>query len=189
MEKSEKRCDWCLSDPIYIKYHDEEWGKIIEDDKTLFEFLLLESAQAGLSWLTILKKRENYRVAFDNFDVEKIAKFSKKDVETLIENKGIVRNRLKIESAIINAQKFIEVQHEFQCFQKYLWSFLPNQKPISNNWEKLSEVPTQSSISNQISKDMKKRGFKFFGTTTCYAYMQAVGMVNDHLINCPRKSK
>lgn len=178
------RCGWCGDDPLYIKYHDEEWGREVMDDKTMFEFLTLESAQAGLSWITILRKREGYRNAFADFDVEKVARFTDSDVERLIQDENIVRNRLKIKAAISNAQHFIEIQKEFGSFCNYLRSFLPNGKPVINHWKSLSEVPASTPLSDAISKDMKKRGFKFFGTTICYAHLQAVGYVNDHLVDC-----
>ncbi|WP_131537484.1 DNA-3-methyladenine glycosylase I [Pedobacter nototheniae] len=178
------RCSWATSDPLYIKYHDEEWGKPTYDDKTLFEFLILEGAQAGLSWITILRRRENYRKAFADFDVENVAAFNENDLERLMQDTGIIRNRLKVNSAITNAKLFIEVQKEFGSFSNYIWAYLPDGKPIENQVEKMSDVPPRTELSDKISNDMKKRGFKFFGTTICYAYMQATGMVNDHLINC-----
>jgi len=181
-----KRCSWCGTDELYTKYHDEEWGKTIHDDETLFEFLVLESAQAGLSWITILRRRENYRKTFADFNVQKVAAFTEKDVERLMQDAGIIRNRLKILSTITNAQHFIEVQKEFGSFDKYLYSFMPDGKPINN----LSgSTPASTPISDAISKDMKKRGFKFFGTTICYAHMQATGMVNDHLVGCFRRGE
>lgn len=179
-----KRCSWCGKDELYIKYHDEEWGKPIHDDKKLFEFLVLESAQAGLSWITILRRREGYRKAFADFDVEKVAAFTDEDVERLMQDASIIRNRGKITSAISNAQLFIDIQKEFGSFDKYLYSFMPEGKPINNFSEK---IPASTPISDAISKDMKKRGFKFFGTTICYAHMQATGMVNDHLPDCSFK--
>ena len=173
------RCAWPGdTDALYIKYHDQEWGKEVHDDKILFEFLILESAQAGLSWITILRRREGYRKAFAGFDVHKVAAFTPKDVERLMQDTGIIRNRLKILAAISNAQMFIEVQKEFGSFDKYLYSFMPDGKPIINHSDK---VIASTPISDAISKDMKKRGFKFFGTTICYAHMQATGMVNDHI--------
>jgi DNA-3-methyladenine glycosylase I len=178
------RCTWAGTDPLYIKYHDEEWGKPVYDDKILFEFLILEGAQAGLSWITILRRRENYRKAFAGFDVKKVAAFTEKDVERLMNDEGIIRNRLKVNGAISNAKLFIEIQKEFGSFSKYMWSFVPGGKPIQNQIEKMADVPPRTELSDQISKDMKKRGFKFFGTTICYAHMQATGMVNDHLLNC-----
>jgi DNA-3-methyladenine glycosylase I len=183
-DQSIKRCSWCGTDELYVKYHDEEWGREVHDDKILFEFLVLESAQAGLSWITILRRRENYRKAFANFDVKKVAAFTADDVERLMQDAGIVRNRLKIQSTITNAQHFIEVQKEFGSFDKYLYSFMPDGKPINNRDNKL---PASTPISDAISKDMKKRGFKFFGTTICYAHMQATGMVNDHVNECSFK--
>jgi len=181
---SKIRCSWATSDPIYIKYHDEEWGKPVYDDKILFEFLILEGAQAGLSWITILRRRENYRKAFAGFDVQKVAAFTDEDVERLMNDEGIIRNRLKVNGAIINARLFIGIQKEFGSFSKYMWSFVPGGKPIQNQIKKMSDVPPRTELSDQISKDMKKRGFTFFGTTICYAHMQATGMVNDHLLTC-----
>lgn len=183
-EKLIKRCSWPGSDELYIKYHDEEWGKEVHDDKKLFEFLILESAQAGLSWITILRRREGYRKAFADFDVHKVAAFTANDVERLMQDTGIIRNRLKILAAINNAKLFIEVQKELGSFDKYLYSFMPDGKPIINHSDK---IPASTAISDAISKDMKKRGFRFFGTTICYAHMQATGMVNDHLNSCSFK--
>ncbi|MDR3696919.1 DNA-3-methyladenine glycosylase I [Mucilaginibacter sp.] len=179
-----KRCSWPGNDELYLKYHDNEWGKEVHDDKKLFEFLVLESAQAGLSWITILRRREGYRKAYADFDVEKVAAFDDEDVERLLNNVGIIRNRLKVLSSINNAKLFIEVQKEFGSFDKYLYSFMPEGKPI-NNFS--GSTPASTPISDAISKDMKKRGFKFFGTTICYAHMQATGMVNDHLPDCSFK--
>lgn len=179
-----QRCGWCGNDPLYMEYHDTEWGKEVKDDKTMFEFLVLESAQAGLSWITILKRRENYRKAFAGFDAEKVSKFTDKDVERLMLDVGIIRNRRKIETTITNAQLFLEVQNEFGSFCNYLKSFLPDGKLIVNHFKSLSEIPAASPLSDAISKDMKKRGFKFFGTTICYAFLQGVGYVDDHLTNC-----
>ncbi|NTE04966.1 DNA-3-methyladenine glycosylase I [Agrobacterium tumefaciens] len=178
------RCTWAGTDPLYIKYHDEEWGKPVSDDQTLFEFLILEGAQAGLSWITILRRRESYRKAFANFDVQKVAAFNEQDVERLMNDAGIIRNKLKINAAITNAKLFIEIQKEFGSFSNYIWAYIPDQKPIENKILKMSDVPASTEISDRISKDMKKRGFKFFGTTICYAFMQAIGIVNDHLMNC-----
>ncbi|MDY0903941.1 DNA-3-methyladenine glycosylase I [Pedobacter sp. CFBP9032] len=178
------RCSWAGSDLLYQKYHDEEWGKPIYDDKILFEFLILEGAQAGLSWITILRRRENYRKAFADFNVKKVAAFGEKDVERLMNDAGIIRNKLKVNGAITNAKLFIEIQKEFGSFSNYLWRFLPGKKPLQNQIVTMSDVPAQTEISDAISKDMKKRGFKFFGTTICYAFMQATGMVNDHLLDC-----
>ncbi len=178
------RCGWCKTDPLYIKYHDEEWGREVTDDEKMFEFLVLESAQAGLSWITILRKRENYRKAFAGFNAQQVARFTEKDIERLMQDEGIIRNNLKIKATISNAQRFLEVQKEFGSFCNYMKSFLPNGKPVINQWKKLDEVPASTDLSDRISKDMKKRGFKFFGTTICYAHLQAVGYVNDHLIDC-----
>jgi DNA-3-methyladenine glycosylase I len=177
------RCLWSGNDALYIKYHDEEWGVPVHDDKKLFEMLLLEGAQAGLSWITILCKRENYRKAFDDFEAKKIAKYDSKKVRQLLQNEGIIRNRLKINAAIINAKLFLEVQKEFGSFDKYIWQFV-NGKPIKNKWKSLKQIPAKTKESDDMSKDLKKRGFKFVGSTICYAFMQAVGMVNDHVIDC-----
>ena len=182
-----KRCDWCGSDPLYRQYHDHEWGVVCRDDDKLFEFVVLEGAQAGLSWITILRKRENYRRAFDNFNAQKIARYNQRSVERLLGNEGIVRNRLKIESTISNARCFLDIQEEFGSFSDYFWGFTDNRQ-IVNNWKTLKQVPASTPLSDTISKDMKKRGFKFFGTTICYAHMQAVGMVNDHTSDCFRHS-
>ncbi|PTS92579.1 DNA-3-methyladenine glycosylase I [Pedobacter sp. HMWF019] len=178
------RCGWCGTDPLYQKYHDEEWGKPVYDDQVLFEFLILEGAQAGLSWITILRRREGYREAFAGFDVAKVAAFNETDAERLMQDEGIIRNRLKVNAAITNARLFMGIQKEFGSFSNYIWGFLPNRKPILNEVKSLSDVPARTEISDAISKDMKKRGFKFFGTTICYAHMQATGMVNDHLADC-----
>lgn len=177
------RCAWCEKDDLYRDYHDLEWGKPIYDDETIFEFLILESFQAGLSWYTILAKRENFRAAFDCFDYQKIAKYSDEKVEELIQNAGIIRNRLKIMATINNAQKFIEVQKEFGSFSKYIWGFV-NDQPIVNRPKILKEVPATTEISDALAKDLKKRGFKFMGSTVVYAHMQATGMVNDHVEDC-----
>lgn len=183
------RCDWCKDTfEQYIRYHDEEWGVPVHDDKTLFEFLILETAQAGLSWSTILKKREGYQQAFANFDVEKVASFDEEKIQQLLNNTAIVRNELKIRSAINNARRFIEIQEEFGSFDSYLWRFVDGEQ-IQHNWEHMTQTPTTSDISDQLSKDLKKRGLKFVGSTTMYAYMQAIGMVNDHLISCFRHSE
>lgn len=178
------RCGWCGTDPLYTAYHDKEWGKHVKDDKTLFEFMILESAQAGLSWITILRRREGYRKAFANFDVHQVARFTTEDVERLVQDQSIIRHRGKIESAIKNARIFIAIQQEFGSFYNYLYSFMPNNAPIVNNLTSLKDLPIESEQSKAIAKDLKKRGVKFFGSTICYAYMQAVGMVNDHLIDC-----
>ena len=178
------RCSWAGSDPLYQKYHDEEWGKPVYDDKILFEFLILEGAQAGLSWITILRRRENYRKAFANFEVREVVAFDEEDVDILMNDVGIIRNKLKVNGAITNAKLFIEIQKEFGTFSNYLWRFMPGEEPLQNQIVTMSDVPAQTEISDAISKDMKKRGFKFFGTTICYAFMQATGMVNDHLLDC-----
>lgn len=180
------RCAWCLSDPLYVKYHDEEWGKPVYDDQLLFEFLILESFQAGLSWLTILRKRENFRKAFAGFDAKKVAKFDEKKYQQLMQDAGIIRNQLKIRAAINNAQRFLEIQKEFGSFAKYVWGFTGG-KPIVHSRQTLKDVPAKTEISDAMSKDMTKRGFKFRGSTICYAFMQAVGMVDDHVDDCWRK--
>lgn len=186
--KEKLRCEWCRNDELMIKYHDEEWGVPVHDDKKLFEFIVLESAQAGLSWRTILYRREGYRKAFANFDYEKVAKFKSKDVERLMNDKGIIRNKLKIIATINNAQRFIEVRKEFGTFDKYIWSFV-NNTPIINNFKTLKELPAKTELSDKISADLKKRGFKFMGSTIVYAHMQATGMVNDHIKECFRKKR
>lgn len=179
------RCGWCGTDPLYIEYHDREWGEPVTDDRTLFEFLVLESAQAGLSWLTILRKRENYRRAFHEFDPQEVVSMSDEELERLrTDDSGIVRNRLKIEATRNNARLFLDIQSEFGSFHQYLRSFFPSRCPVLNHWEKLEEVPVSSAESDAISRDMKRRGFKFFGTTICYAFLQATGFVNDHLTGC-----
>ena len=178
------RCTWCGNDPLYMTYHDQEWGKVVFDDQQLFEFLILESAQAGLSWLTILRRRDGYRRLFADFDAVRVANFTAEDVERLLLDPAIIRNRSKIVSAIQNAKLFLAIQQEFGSFYNYLYSFMPGHTNISNLIHSMSDMPTHSKESDAISKDMKKRGFKFFGTTICYAYMQAVGMVNDHLLAC-----
>lgn len=180
-----KRCDWAGKDPLYIAYHDTEWGIPVYDDAILFEFLILETFQAGLSWITILKKRENFRKAFDNFDYQKIAKYSEDKYESLLQDAGIIRNKLKIKSAITNAQLFMDVQKEFGSFSTYIWSFVDG-KPIVNAFNEMKEVPATTELSDQISKALKKRGFKFVGSTIVYAFMQATGMVNDHTTDCFR---
>ncbi|MFW5974958.1 MAG: DNA-3-methyladenine glycosylase I [Bacteroidota bacterium] len=179
------RCAWVTDDPLYIEYHDKEWGVPVYDDGKLFEFLLLEFFQAGLSWLTILKKRENFRKAFDDFDYQKIARYDERKLEQLLNDKGIIRNKLKINAAINNAARFMEVQEEFGSFSKYIWSFVDG-KSIQNSYKSLKEVPANTPLSDKISKDLKKRGFKFVGTTVIYAHMQATGMVNDHTLDCFR---
>jgi DNA-3-methyladenine glycosylase I len=179
------RCEWCGDDPLYVAYHDDEWGVPVHDDRHLFEMLILEGAQAGLSWSTILKKRENYRKAFDNFAVKKIAKYDKAKVAKLLADPGIVRNRLKIAATIQNARAFLEVQKEFGSFAHYIWQFVDG-KPKKNNWKSLKEIPPKTTESDAMSKDLRKRGFSFVGSTICYAFMQAVGMVNDHVVTCFR---
>lgn len=185
---SKIRCSWCGDNPLYVAYHDTEWGVPVYDDAKLFEFLVLETFQAGLSWITILKKRENFRNAFDNFNYNKIATYNEVEFEELIQNTGIIRNKLKIRATISNAIAFIKIQKEFDSFSNYIWSFT-NGKPIINNWKNLSEIPATTALSNIISKDLKKRGFKFVGPTVIYAHMQATGMVNDHIIDCFRYSE
>ncbi|NHN27424.1 DNA-3-methyladenine glycosylase I [Flavobacterium jejuense] len=177
------RCAWCEKDDLYRNYHDNEWGKPVYDDPTLFEFLILETFQAGLSWYTVLAKRENFRKAFDNFDVKTIANYSEEKIELLCQDAGIIRNRLKIKAAVSNAQAFIKVQEEFGSFSKYIWAFV-NNEPIDNKPETLKEVPATTPLSDALSKDLKKHGFKFVGSTVVYAHMQATGMVNDHVENC-----
>ena len=177
------RCFWVNDDPLYIEYHDNEWGTPVYDDETLFEFLILETFQAGLSWITILKKRENFRKAFDNFDYKKIVKYPESKYESLLQNEGIIRNKLKIRSAISNAQLFMDVQKEFGSFSKFIWNYVDG-KPIVNKFHKREDVPATTEISDTISKDLKKRGFKFVGSTIIYAFMQATGMVNDHTTDC-----
>ena len=181
------RCAWCEKDDLYRKYHDEEWGVPIYDDATIFEFLILETFQAGLSWHTILKKRENFRLALDNFDYKKIAEYSEDKVQELLQDAGIIRNKLKVQSAVFNAQAFIKVQEEFGSFSKYMWEFT-DRKPIINYPKTLKDVPATTTLSDTISKDLKKRGFKFVGSTVIYAHMQATGMVNDHVEDCWRSN-
>lgn len=180
-----QRCPWPGKDELYIKYHDEEWGVPVHDDRKHFEFLVLEGAQAGLSWATILKRRENYRKAYDNFDPAKVAKYDESKVTELLSNAGIIRNRKKIESSINNAKLFLEVQKEFGSFDNYIWSFV-DFKPVINSWKTLSELPTKTELSDRISKDLKKRGFSFVGSTIIYAHIQAIGLVNDHVVTCFR---
>lgn len=179
------RCGWVNSDPLYLAYHDEEWGVPVHDERHLFEMLILEGAQAGLSWITILRKRENYRQAFNNFQVEKVAGYDDRKVAELLANPGIVRNRLKVNAAIKNARAFLAVQEEFGSFDTYIWQFVEGQ-PKQNAWPTLAEIPARTPESEAMSKDLQKRGFKFVGPTICYAYMQAIGMVNDHIITCFR---
>ena len=177
------RCNWCLSSDLYKEYHDQEWGKPVYDDATLFEFLLLETFQAGLSWITILNKRENFRQAFDQFDYRKIANYQDDKIQALLLDAGIIRNKLKVYSAVTNAQHFIKIQEEFGSFSKYIWAFVAD-KPLENNPQTLKDVPATTPLSDAISKDLKKRGFKFVGSTVMYAFMQATGMVNDHVAGC-----
>ena len=182
-EKIIARCPWCGDDPLYMEYHDKEWGKPLHDDQKLFEFLILESFQAGLSWITILRKRENFRKAFDDFKAEKVAKYGEVEIERLLADSGIVRNRAKIEAAINNANIFLEIQKEYGSFDKYIWQFVDH-KPILNKRRSMTEVPAITTEATQMSKTLKKRGFKFIGPTTSYAFMQATGMVNDHFVGC-----
>ena len=185
---NKKRCSWCGTDPLYMAYHDEEWGVPVYDDATLFEFLLLETFQAGLSWITILKKRENFRKAFDGFDYTKIAKYNQKKIDSLLLDAGIIRNKLKVHSAVTNAIAFQKIQVEFGSFSKYIWGFVDG-KPIQNNPKSMSDVPANTPLSDTLSKDLKKRGFKFVGSTVVYAHMQATGMVNDHGSDCFRHTE
>ena len=185
MQTMTTRCGWCGSDPLYVDYHDNEWGVPVRDDQTLFEFLILEGAQAGLSWITILRKRENYRQLFDNFDAQKIARYSDKKLDKLLLDPGIIRNRLKVYGARKNARAFLDVQQQHGSFSAYIWGFVDNQ-PIQNRWQSMREVPATSAVSDAMSKDMKKRGFTFVGSTILYAHMQATGMVNDHITDCFR---
>jgi DNA-3-methyladenine glycosylase I len=185
--KTKVRCGWCEKDDLYRNYHDQEWGNPVYDEATLFEFLVLETFQAGLSWHTILKKRENFRVAFDRFDYVKIAGYAEDKVQELLQDAGIIRNQLKIRATISNAQAFMQVQGEFGSFSKYIWQFTGGQ-PIVNHWQTLKEIPATTPLSDAVSKDLKKRGFKFVGTTVVYAHLQATGMVNDHLLSCWKRS-
>lgn len=182
---NKNRCAWCGNDPLYVEYHDTEWGVPIYDDDKLFEFLILETFQAGLSWITVLRKRENFRMALDHFDYKKIAQYDEKKIESLIENEGIIRNKLKIKATITNAMAFMEVQKEFGSFSKYIWQFIDG-KPIKNKFNNMTQLPANTILSDVISNDLKKRGFKFVGSTVVYAHMQATGMINDHLTNCFR---
>lgn len=185
IHKDKERCPWCLGFDQYVQYHDEEWGVPVHDDRKHFEFLILESAQAGLSWATVLKKRENYRRLFADFDPKKVAKFNQSKIEELLQDAGIIRNKLKVNAAVINSQKFLEVQEEFGSFDQYIWSFV-NHKPIINKIKSMKEAPSTSPESDALSKDLKKRGFKFVGSTIMYAHMQACGLFNDHLVSCFR---
>jgi len=180
-----KRCEWANRNGLEQSYHDNEWGVAIHDDRSLFEFLVLEGAQAGLSWSTILRKREGYRKAFDNFDARKISRYSENDVSRLLVNSEIIRNRLKVNATISNAKAFLQVQEQFGSFDHYIWQFV-NGRTIQNSWEKITDIPSSSPESEAMSKDLQKRGFKFVGTTICYAFIQAVGMVNDHVVGCFR---
>lgn len=184
----DERCPWCLGDPVMMRYHDKEWGVPVTRDRKLFEFLVLEGAQAGLSWMTILKRREGYKKAFAEFDPEKVARFTKKKVESLLRFEGIIRNRLKVEGTVKNAKAFLAVQEEFGSFSAYQWRFVDG-APVQNKWKTLSQVPVTTRISDAFSKDLKSRGFTFVGSTILYAHMQAVGMVNDHLVSCPRHNE
>ena len=180
-----KRCPWCENNKLYIKYHDEEWGVPVHGDIKHFEFLVLESAQAGLSWLTVLRKRENYRKVYDNFDPLKVSKYTNRKIKALLNDKGIIRNRRKIEASINNAKRFIEIQEEFGSFDKYIWKFT-NFKQKINKWKTISQIPVKTKLSDLVSKDLKKRGFKFVGSTIIYAHLQAAGIVNDHIVSCFR---
>jgi DNA-3-methyladenine glycosylase I len=179
------RCSWCGDDPLYVSYHDNEWGVPVRDDSTLFEFLILEGAQAGLAWITILRKRDGYRAAFDGFDPERVARFDDERIKNLLEDPGIVRNRLKVASAVTNARAFLAVQEEYGTFADYIWSFTGG-RPIQNAWRSLDQIPATTPLAETISRDLKKRGFRFVGPTIVYAHMQATGMVNDHVVGCFR---
>jgi len=179
------RCGWCVGDALYEAYHDQEWGVPVYDDDTLFEFLILETFQAGLSWITVLRKRENFRKAFDNFDYKKIAKYQQPKIDSLLQDAGIIRNKLKVNATVSNAQAFMKIQDEFGSFSKYIWAFVDH-KPIKNSIKNYKDAPATTAISDALSKDLKKRGFKFVGSTVIYAHMQATGMVNDHEVNCFR---
>lgn len=180
-----ERCPWPGNDDLYIRYHDDEWGVPVHDDRKHFEFLVLESAQAGLSWLTILRRRENYRTAYENFDPEIVAAFDEKKIEELMLDSGIIRNRRKIESSVNNAKAFLRIEEEFQSFDNYIWGFVGG-KPVINKWKNISEIPSKTALSDAVSSDLKKRGFKFLGSTIMYAHMQATGIINDHIISCFR---
>ncbi|MBN1771398.1 MAG: DNA-3-methyladenine glycosylase I [Deltaproteobacteria bacterium] len=184
-DDGKRRCPWCGTEPFYVRYHDEEWGVPLHDDRTLFEFLVLEGAQAGLSWATILRKRPAYRRAFDRFDPRKVARYGARDVRRLLGDAGIVRNRLKLESAITNARAFLRVQEEFGSFDAYIWRFVDG-RPIRNRWRTPAELPARTPLSDAVSKDLRQRGFRFVGSTIVYAHLQATGMVNDHLVGCFR---
>jgi len=182
------RCPWAGSDPLYLDYHDTQWGVPLHDDRGLFEFLILEGAQAGLSWITVLKKRENYRVAFEGFDPEKVARYNDDSIRRLLEDEGLIRNRLKITAAVDNARAFLNVQQAFGSFDAYIWQFVDG-TPVCNQWKSMQQVPAQTATSKLMSKELKQKGFKFVGPVICYAFMQAVGMVNDHLVDCYRHSE
>ncbi|WP_173915368.1 DNA-3-methyladenine glycosylase I [Halobacillus sp. Marseille-Q1614] len=179
------RCAWVTDEPLYLEYHDKEWGVPVYDDQVLFEMLCLEGAQAGLSWWTILKKRENYRIAFDQFDPEKIVRYTDEKIQTLLEFEGIIRNRLKVKSVVSNAKAFLKIQAEYGSFSNYIWEFVGHE-PIVNEWKTIEEVPVSNELSDSMSKQLKKDGFKFVGPTICYSYMQAVGLINDHTLDCFR---
>ncbi len=185
MPESVTRCAWAGSDPLYCAYHDEEWGVPLHDDQGLFEALILEGAQAGLSWITILRKRDHYRAAFDGFDATRIARYGANQIESLLRNPGIVRNRLKVEAAVVNAKRFLEAQDEFGSFDAFIWRFVRN-GPVQNRWRSHGEIPASTTESDAMSRELRRRGFKFVGSTICYAFMQATGMVNDHLLDCFR---
>jgi DNA-3-methyladenine glycosylase I len=185
MRNEKKRCPWCLSDPLYIEYHDREWGVPVHDDRKWFEFLTLEGAQAGLNWLLVLKKRENYRRAYDGFDFNRVALYDDKKVAELLADSGLIRNRAKIKASVSNARAFIKIREEFGSFDRYIWAFMGG-KPLRNRWRNDAEIPPRSTLSDTISADLRRRGFKFVGSTIVYAHMQATGMVNDHLIGCFR---
>jgi DNA-3-methyladenine glycosylase I len=187
MEKTMNRCGWVGSEPIYVKYHDTEWGVPVHDDRKHFEFLILESAQAGLSWITVLKRREGYRRIFYNFEAEKVAKMTQKEIDYALTDPGIIRNKLKVEAAVNNAKIFISIQKEFGSFDKYVWGFVSN-KPIVNRWKNVIEIPATSTESDKLSADLRSRGMSFVGSTIIYAHMQATGLVNDHLLSCFRRS-
>ena len=180
-----RRCDWCEGDELYIKYHDDEWGVPVHDDIKHFEFLILEGVQAGLSWLLVLRKRENYRKEYDNFDPSLVAEYSNIKIEELMKNKGLIRNRRKIEASVNNAISFLEIQDDFGSFDRYIWSFV-NYKPVVNSWKHISEIPSKTELSDRISRNLKKRGFKFVGSTIIYAHLQAIGIINDHIVSCFR---
>ncbi len=180
-----QRCPWCGTDELYVRYHDLEWGVPVHDDQKHFEFLVLEGAQAGLSWLTVLRKRENYRLAFDGFDPQKVARYDAAKITELLNNSGIIRNRLKIQAALQNAQQFLKVQQELGSFDRYIWQFVDG-NPVVNHWERLEEIPAKTPLAEKISRDLILRGFKFVGPTIMYAHLQAIGVVNDHLVSCFR---